>query len=134
MLRISSPTEPSTNVHDANKHLITAILNTNKLFIPKGNHSSINHTHLPMYIHKLFHHCKHVWKENRSDPQIITLNNNINKQIHEHKTNTWKQHLDKIDHKHNPHSLWGTSSKAIKQKNIYTTEAFASELKQPSLT
>ena len=44
------------------------------------------------------------------------LNNQINKQIHERKTKTWKQHLDKIDHKHNPRSLWGTITKLSKQK------------------
>ena len=52
-----------------------------------------------------------ICKQNRSDPQIITLSNHINKQIHEQKTNSWKQHLDKIDHKHDPHSLWGTIAK-----------------------
>ena len=58
----------------------------------------------------------HTHKQNRSYPQIITLNNHINKQIHEHKTNTWKQHLDKIDHKHNPHFLWGTIAKLSNKK------------------
>ena len=47
---------------------------------------------------------------------MITLNNHINKQIHEHKTNTWKQHLDKIDHKHNPNSLWSTIAKLSNKK------------------
>ena len=69
-----------------------------------------------MHIHKLIHHHNHIYKQNRSDPQIITLNNHINKQIHEHKTNTWKQHLDKIDHKHNPHSLLGTIAKLSNKK------------------
>ena len=34
--------------------------------------------------------------------------------MHEHKTNTkqtQKQHLEKIDHKHIPHSLWATIAK-----------------------
>ena len=44
------------------------------------------------------------------------LNNHINKQIQEHKTNTWKQHLDKIEHKHNLHSLWGTIAKLSNKK------------------
>ena len=35
---------------------------------------------------------------NKTDQtHIITLNNHISKQIHEHKTNSWKQHLDKIN-------------------------------------
>ena len=54
--------------------------------------------------------------QNRSDPQIITLKNHINEQIHEHRTNTWKQHFDKIDHKHNPHSLWGTIANLCNKK------------------
>ena len=36
--------------------------------------------------------------------------------MHEHKTNTWKQHLDKINHKHNPHFLWGTIAKQYNKK------------------
>ena len=65
------------------------------------NQNSSNYTHLPMHICKLIHHCNCIHKQNRSGPQIITLNNYIKKQIHGHKTNTWKQHFDKIDHKHN---------------------------------
>ena len=109
MLRISSADPTAQIFMRATKHLIKAILDAQRLFIPKGNHNSSNHTHLPMHIRKLMHHS-------RSDPQIITLNNHINKQIHEHKTSTWKQHLDKIDHKHNPHSLWGTTAKLSDKK------------------
>ena len=79
------------NVYEANKHLIKEILNADRLFIPKGNHNSTNHIHLPMHIRKLIHHfanCNLIRKQNRSDPQIITLNNHINKQIHEDKINT----------------------------------------------
>ena len=50
-----------------------------------------------MHICKLIHYRNHIRKQNRSDTQNITLNIHINKQIHEHKTNTWKQHLDKIN-------------------------------------
>ena len=117
MVRISSPADPTAlTFHEANKHLIKAILDANSLFIPKENHNSTNHTHLPMHICKLIHHHNHIHKQNRLDPQIITLNNHINKQIHKHKTNTWKQHLDKIDHKHNPHSQWGTIAKLSNKK------------------
>ena len=38
--------------------------------------------------------------------------------MHEHKTNSWKQHLDKIDDKHNPHSLWGTMAKLSNKKQL----------------
>ena len=69
--------------------------------IPKGNQNNTNHTLLPMHICKLIHCHNHICKKNKSDPQIITLNNHINKQIHEHKTNTRKEYLDKIDHNHN---------------------------------
>ena len=108
----------STNVHKVNKHLIKAILNADRLFIPKGNYNSSSHIHLPMYrpICKLIHHGNHICQQSRLDPQIITLNNYINKQIHEHKTNTWKQHLDKIDHKPNSHSLWATIAKLSNKK------------------
>ena len=36
--------------------------------------------------------------------------------MHEHKTNTWKQYLEIIDHKHNPNSLWGTIAKLSNKK------------------
>ena len=89
MLRISSPAKPhSTNVNEANKHLIKAILNADRLFNPEESHNNTNHIHLLMHIHRFIHHYNHIPKQNRSDPQIITLNNHINKQIHEHKTNT----------------------------------------------
>ena len=39
-----------------------------------------------------------------------------------------------MDHKHNPHFLWGTIAKIIEQKTTNTTEAFTLEQKQPSLT
>ena len=35
---------------------------------------------------------------------------------YEHKTNVWKQHLDKSDHKYNLHSLWGTIAKLSNKK------------------
>ena len=120
MLRNSSPADRphSTNAHEANmRHLIKAILDADRLFILKENHNSTNYTHLPMHIRKLIHHRNHICKQNRSDPQIITLNNHINKQIHDDKTNTWKQHLDKIDRKHNPHSLWATITKLFNKKH-----------------
>ena len=40
----------STNVHNANKHLIKTILGIDRFFIPKGNHNSTNHTRLPTHI------------------------------------------------------------------------------------
>ena len=104
MWRIISFKPHSTNVHEANKHLIKAIWDADRLFIPKGNHNSTNHTHLPMHICKFIHHCNHIRN------QIITLNNHINKQIHKHKTNTWKQQ------KHNSHSLWGTIAQLSNKK------------------
>ena len=67
------------------KHLIKAILDADRLFIPTTNHNSSNHSHLPMHICKLIYHCNHIHKQNKSDPQITILNN-------EDKTNTWKQH------------------------------------------
>ena len=123
MLSTSSPTyyTPQMFMWRTNT-LSRKILEADRLFIPKGDHNSTNHTHSLMHICKLIHHCNHICKQNRSDPHIITFNNHINKQIHEHKTNTWKQYLDKIDHKHNPHSLWGTIAKLSNKKPHYTTE------------
>ena len=56
-----------------------------------------------------------------SDPPNHYSNNYINKQIYEHKTNAGKQHLEKIDHRHNPTPSMHCS-KAIQQKTTYTTE------------
>ena len=112
MFRISFSRPHNENVYEANKHLIKATLDADRLFIPKGNHKSTNHTHLPMHIHKLIHNRQ----QNRSNPQIITFNNHINKQI---------QYMN---------------TKQTPRNNILTklitnkTEVFASELKQPLLT
>ena len=65
-----------------------------------------------MHICKLIHHHSHICKQKTSDSQSIT----VNKQMHEHKTNTWKQHLDEIGHRHHPHSLWGTIAKLSNKK------------------
>ena len=59
-----------------------------------------------MHICKLIQHHNYICKQNRSDIIIIFANN----------TNTWKQNLDKVDHKHNPHSLWGTIVKLSNKK------------------
>ena len=84
-----------------------------------------------MHVHKLNHHRNNNHKQNRSDPQIMTLNNQKNKQIYEHKTNIWKQNLYKIDHKHCLPSFWGTIAKLSNKKHLHNkTEAFTPELKQ----
>ena len=84
-----------------------------KDFISFRQHST-NHTHSPIHIHKLIQCCNHIHKQNGSEQQIITLNNYINKQIHEHKANTWK----KIDLEHNLHSLWGTIAKLSNKQQL----------------
>ena len=114
MLRISSPTDPRVQMIMRKTNTLTRQIWM--LIIPKRNHNSTNQTHLPMHMSKLIHQRNHIRKQNRSDPQIITLNNHINKQIHEHKTNIRKQHLYKIDHKLNPHFLWGTIAKLSGKK------------------
>ena len=99
------------------------------MHICRRNHNNTNHVHLPMHICKLIHHRNLICKQNRSDPQIIIVKNHINKQIHEHKTNTWKQYLDKIDHQHNPHSLWGIIAKLSNNKPpTQKTKAFTLKL------
>ena len=65
-------------------------------------------------------------------PQIFTLNNYINKKIHKHKTNTWKQQ-DKIYLKHNltslPQQIYPTKSYTQNKR-----KASALDLKEPLLT
>ena len=48
---------------------------------------------------KLIQHHNYICKQNRSDPEIITLTITYNKYLNT-KRNIQKQHLDKIDHKH----------------------------------
>ena len=105
----------STSVHVANKHFIEAILDANRLFIPKGNHNSTNHTH-PCISTSLSIIITIFTNKTDQTHKSLLLNNHINKQRHEHKTNNWKQNLYKIDHKHNPHSLWGTIAKLSNKK------------------
>ena len=118
MLRISS-TDPILQMSLKQTNILSRqfFMLTNSSSLKKSN--SKNHTHLPMHIQKRIHHCNHISKQNKLEPQIITLNNHINKQIHKHKTNTWKQHLDKIGHKHNQHCVWDTMAK-LSHKNLST--------------
>ena len=85
------------NVHKANKHLIKEDLVADRLFIPKGNYNSTSHTYLPMHIRKLIHHRNIFESKTDQINKLILLTITS--------TNTWNQHLKKINHKHNPHFL-----------------------------
>ena len=118
MLRISNPADLTVQMFMRQTNTLSRqfwMLTDSSSIKKSQQHKSLSPTY---HIRKLIHHHNHIHKQNKSNPKTFTLNNHINKQIHEHKTNTWKKHLDKIDHKHNSHSLWCTiAKKSINKKH-----------------
>jgi hypothetical protein len=103
-----SETAPTNNVHIANKILTNAILHADKHHIPKGKmHNNIQL--LPEDIRNKIKHRDQIRKQDPHAVDLPALNNEITKLIQQHKTNLWKEKLDKHwDHKQNTHILWKT--------------------------
>ena len=100
--------EPPQNVHQANAILSNLILSADKHNIPKGKIHS-RHKLLPQEIRTVIQHRNDIRRNNPKDQEIPQLNQLIDRQIQEHKTQLWKEHLeDDWDHRHNTHKLWKT--------------------------
>jgi len=97
-----------TNTHTGNQILTNAILLADKHNIPKGKLNS-HHTPLPEHIGNKIKLRNSTRTANPKDPNIQTLNIEINKLISNHKENQWKEKLsDKWDHKTNTFKYWKT--------------------------
>ena len=74
------------NVHTGNKILTNAILIADKYHIPKGKINT-HHKPLPEHINSKIKLRNSTRTANPKDPEIETLNKEINKLISTHKTN-----------------------------------------------
>ena len=105
---IISNTQSITNVHTANKIITNAILSADKHHIPKGKIQQRNQI-LPEPIRNKINTRDHIRTHNPLDTQIKIFNEEITKEISQHKSNIWKGKLNEnLDHKHNTHILWNT--------------------------
>ena len=88
-----------------------------------------------MHICKLINLRKHIGKQNKSDQQIITLNNHINKQIHKQTKQTPGNNIFTNLIANTIYTPCGAPKQNYLTKNHLhnRTETFASKLKQPSL-
>ena len=108
--------EPPQDVHQSSRILTNLILSADKHNIPKGKMRN-RHKILPQVIRTAIQHRNNVRHSNPKDPQLPELNKNIDKQIQEHKTQLWREHLeDDWDHRHNTHKLWKTISALSNKK------------------
>src|SRR6188508_3686911 len=91
-------------------------LSADEHYVPKGKIKTKN-TILPDPIRQKISERDSIRKTNPKDSSLTTLNNEINKLISDHKTNIWKEKLDKNwDHKNNSHMLWNTISALSNKK------------------
>ena len=69
----------------------------------------INCRLLPDHIICKITHINNMGRENTCDPPLKLLNEEISSDIHTHKQNLWKEHLDAhCDHRYNTHIHWKT--------------------------
>ena len=79
-----------------------------KYNIPKGKIYS-NCRLLPDHIVCKITQRNNMRRENTCDPTLNLLHEELTSDIHKHKQNLWKEHLDAHwDHMHNTHILWKT--------------------------
>ena len=105
------------NPHKANKALTEAILQADKLYIPKGKiQPTRKHQLLPQNIKDSIKHRDNIRKQNPTYHVLDQLNRDIDKAIIQYKTDEWKKHLDSFDNK-DSRKLWQTISKLSNKKN-----------------
>ena len=92
--------QPVENPHKANKAFTQAILEADKLYIPKGNiPPTCKHQLLPQHIKNAIKHRDNVRKQNPTDHALDQLNREIDKSIIQYKTEKRNEHLATIDKK-----------------------------------
>ena len=107
-VRFRSVHDTRINIHTANRIFTNIILMADKHNIPKGKMHS-NCRLLPDHIVCKITHRNNMRRANTCDPALKLLNEGITCDIHNHKQNIWKEHLDAHwDHRHNTHILWKT--------------------------
>ena len=97
-----------TNIHTTNINFTNLMFMTDKHNIPKGKIHS-NCRLLPNHIVCKITQLDYIRRANTCDPALKLLNEEITSDIHKHKQNLWKEHLDAhLDHRHNTHIIWNT--------------------------
>ena len=76
-----------------------------KKFIPKGRIPKIVHN-IPTEAATLINERDQILENDRDDPRLHDINNNIKNKIKEHRTSKWREHLDKCAR--GSHNLWRT--------------------------
>jgi hypothetical protein len=109
-------TTPTSNTYIANKIITNAILSADKHHIPKGKLQTTNLL-LPQPIRDNIHKRDQLRQQNPKDENIKTINNEITRQISQHKSDLWKTKLEEHwDHKQNTHILWKTINSLSNKK------------------
>ena len=97
-----------TNIHTANRIFTHIILMADKHNIPNGKMHR-NCSLLPEDIVCKITQRNNIRRANTGYLALKLLNEEITSDIHKHKQNIWKEHLDAHwDHRHNTHSHWKT--------------------------
>jgi hypothetical protein len=99
---------PPTDAHLSNKILTNLILRADKHYIPRGRINNKLRL-LPEDIRYAIKTRNRIRTANPHDERLHRLNQEIDRDIQQYKTNLWKDHLDKAwDHRQNTHVLWKT--------------------------
>ena len=107
-----------TDVHLANNLLTNIILKSDKHHIPKGKIQNSFKEILPEEIRNKISERDKLRKKDSTNCKIEQLNKDIKESIANHKTNLWKEKLDKNwDHKNNTYILWNTISSLSNKKS-----------------
>ena len=101
-------TNTTEDIHTANRILTNAILTADKHCIPKGRIKN-NKILLPENIRTKISERNKMRQSNPHNPNLKSINDEIDKLIQEHKSDIWKEKLDQHwDHKQNSKILWDT--------------------------
>ena len=117
------------NIHPANIMFTNFILMADKHNIPKGK----MHSNCMFVTDHIV--CKIIQRNNMRrakacDPVLKLLNEEITSDIHTHKQNLWKEHLDAHrDYRHNTHYL-KDHTRSIQQSTFTHTQHFHNNLQQ----
>jgi hypothetical protein len=115
--KILCNSNPTDNVHVANRILTNAILQADKHYIPKGKIRD-NKILLPENIRTKISERNTIRQTNPHDTRLKPLNDEIDKLIQDHKTNIWNEKLEgNWDHKQNTKILWNTINNLSNKKS-----------------
>jgi hypothetical protein len=99
---------PPNDVHLANKIMTNLILSADKHYIPRGRIKDRLKL-LPENVRNEIKTRNRIRTADQHDERLHRINQEIDRDIQQYKTNLWKEHLDKNwDHRQNTQILWKT--------------------------